>query len=661
MKGSDNNTTYQIDSKYNNNIKPSARLINPLAGGLTDSKSPHSLSMKHFWSGFGSLMCINLANIIVTHSYNEKIVFVFYIYLVSQVVQLALSYCTFRRPLRANLVLLFGYASVHLIITDPTLYSSFMDLDSSPVSSLQQLLLLTVLFSQFIERKFVLTLSLVFALISLGLLINSSTSIPRNIIEFFILLTLDLYTFVIKKSSPTTSQTKDDSNVTPLEEILDLLTNSVTLVNYIGDNCGFCRSLSESAMDSVASAITKLQSCKNIYSTKLEKITRNMDEDDRVFIEQNAHNTDSLASFDGELPINRRSRSESALQVNKLSGLLKSLGKDWNFNTFFLKECTEGTPLAVAGIYIISRFKIDSVFKLDDTKLESFLKDLESKYLPNPYHNSCHAADVMSSFLCFLNSSELLPQCSDIELLSGILSTLAHDAGHPAKNNRYLIITKSSIAIQYNDISVLENMHSTILFQVLQSSELLEAMSSDQWSIFRKLSIEMILATDMSKHFDIVETFKTKYLNSADITRADVRFDIFKVIIKAADIGHTAKAIDLHKKWCEQVIEEFFLQGDQEKKLSLPISMYCDRENTNIGKSQSGFIKNLVLPLFIGLNNVLGSKFVEDMCIRQLEQNQQYWENMSDLSRNHTFVDKIDGQQTVLRRRSSLPLKQSQN
>ena len=58
----------------------------------------------------------------------------------------------------------------------------------------------------------------------------------------------------------------------------------------------------------------------------------------------------------------------------------------------------------------------------------------------------------------------------------------------------------------------------------------------------------MILATDMSKHFDLLETFKTKYSCGSDISRADIRLDIFKLIIKASDIGHAAKTIDLHKK-----------------------------------------------------------------------------------------------------------------
>jgi len=46
------------------------------------------------------------------------------------------------------------------------------------------------------------------------------------------------------------------------------------------------------------------------------------------------------------------------------------------------------------------------------------------------------------------------------------------------------------------------------------------------------------------------------------------------------------------------VSEEFCQQGDEEKKLGLPVSPLCDRETLNVAKSQVGFFNFLVLPLF---------------------------------------------------------------
>lgn len=55
--------------------------------------------------------------------------------------------------------------------------------------------------------------------------------------------------------------------------------------------------------------------------------------------------------------------------------------------------------------------------------------------------------------------------------------------------------------------------------------------------------------------------------------------------IKCADISHTAKSIELHILWTNLLVEEFFMQGDEERQLNLPISMYCDRQDSNIPKS----------------------------------------------------------------------------
>lgn len=629
-----------------------------LNSSLTEIKlSPvgKTLVMRKFMAGLGGLYLLSLVNLIVDFEYDDKVQMVFYVFIGSSVLLLPSCYLAYKSPKKVTIMVLYCLFNLHLIFTDSKVYVASHHFAS--VSCLELIILSVSVFSTITEKFLYLTGSLANAVLGFALLLRTQETVSKLIIELFLVFLMTFFWFFHKSCQTFPSSKANESALTPLEDILELVKSTFNKLASISDNCGICKIYLDSANDSLLNVYHKLMTSKNIYSTQLEKITKNMDDEDKVFIEQNAHDSVSIQSFMGELPLTRRTRSESAIQVSKLGGILKNLGKEWNFNTFFLKECADGCPLELAGLYTLTRYKLDSTFRLNEP--EVFLKDLESRYLPNPYHNSAHGADVMNSYLFLLTSSDLYSQCTDIELLAGIISCLGHDVGHPARNNRFLIITKDEIAIQYNDISVLENMHSTIVFQLIQKNKLLNELTSEQWSSFRRVSIEMILATDMSKHFDIVETFKTKYSNAADITRAEVRFDLFKMIIKASDIGHAAKTIDLHKKWCEQVIEEFYTQGDLEKKLGLPVSMYCDRETTNIGKSQSGFIKNIVSPLFLTLNTVLSSRSVETMCIDQLDENRTYWENYSDLSRKHTFVDKLDTQQTIARRRSSLPLKQN--
>jgi len=53
--------------------------------------------------------------------------------------------------------------------------------------------------------------------------------------------------------------------------------------------------------------------------------------------------------------------------------------------------------------------------------------------------------------------------------MSYILAAACHDVDHTGVNNIYLIQSRDKLVIRYNDISVLENHHVAIIFDVLRS------------------------------------------------------------------------------------------------------------------------------------------------------------------------------------------------
>lgn len=69
-------------------------------------------------------------------------------------------------------------------------------------------------------------------------------------------------------------------------------------------------------------------------------------------------------------------------------------------------------------------------------------------------------------------------------------------------------------------------------------------------------------------------------------------------IIHASDISNPIKTWNPCFNWTNKVMEEFWNQGDEERKLGLPISYLCDKYTTNMAKSQGGFIDFVVKPLF---------------------------------------------------------------
>jgi len=57
-------------------------------------------------------------------------------------------------------------------------------------------------------------------------------------------------------------------------------------------------------------------------------------------------------------------------------------------------------------------------------------------------------------------------------------------------------------------------------------------------------------------------------------------------MIHCADLSNPTKPLDLYRQWTDRIMQEFFAQGDTERKLGLDISPMCDRYTATVEKSQ---------------------------------------------------------------------------
>ena len=117
--------------------------------------------------------------------------------------------------------------------------------------------------------------------------------------------------------------------------------------------------------------------------------------------------------------------------------------------------------------------------------------------------------------------------------------------------------------------------------------------------VFRHLYIDLILATDLGQHFDILGKFKSKIENQ-DLVSAprENKTLILQVAIKCADGSNPAKPFSVYERWTERIVDEFYIQGDEERRRKMPVSPFMDRANPNIAKSQMGFIDFVVSPIY---------------------------------------------------------------
>ena len=174
-------------------------------------------------------------------------------------------------------------------------------------------------------------------------------------------------------------------------------------------------------------------------------------------------------------------------------------------------------------------------------------------------------------------------------------------------------------------------MHSALTYELLAQGQVLEPLSREQWLTMRKIVVDLILATDMGKHFEIMERFVAKYSGRIlPFPEFDDRLTLYRICIKSADIAHAGKSAELHEKWTQRVVDEFFHQGDLEREQNLPISPFCDRFKADIPKDQKGFIQGVVKPLFVALNSVVQSETIDGTILAQLDLNIDYWRRRSE-------------------------------
>lgn len=213
----------------------------------------------------------------------------------------------------------------------------------------------------------------------------------------------------------------------------------------------------------------------------------------------------------------------------------------------------------------------------------------------NPYHNNLHAADVAQTCHHLLSQTGLMHWLTDLEIFATLVAALIHDYEHTGTTNNFHVMSGSDTALLYNDRAVLENHHISAAFRVLKDDEcnILQNLSRDEYRELRTLIIDMVLATDMSFHFQQLKNMKNL------LTLAEPQVDKSKalsLVLHCCDISHPAKRWDIHHKWTMLLLEEFFRQGDLERELGLPFSPLCDRNNTLVAESQIGFIEFIVEP-----------------------------------------------------------------
>jgi len=366
------------------------------------------------------------------------------------------------------------------------------------------------------------------------------------------------------------------------------------------------------------------------------------------------------------LPVEWTSLDHESKQ--KLAKLLSfdSLSR-WDYDMIEVVKLSNGSPLLLVGWAIMgspyaqqamaidlgqesgadSGYNFITQFSIHMPSLCSFLRTVEADYLPNPYHNSTHVADVVQTLHTMLQLGGKDYAASPLELFSILVAAVIHDVKHPGLNNNFQVNSHSELAVQFNDVSVLENNSIAWLFKKLLGRnrdftiDIFCGLSNEQFSKMRTIIIRSVLETDMTHHFSLLkrmriheEMLRGKVTNdwfqsyNIDGVKFDPSLDMLYFLLHQADISNPAKPYPLFTIWAENILAECYAQGDQEASLSLPKSPLCDRMTTDKKQCQIGFIKFVVQPSYQLLGDII-PQFATTVfpCI---ERSLKYWEEEYD-------------------------------
>jgi len=241
--------------------------------------------------------------------------------------------------------------------------------------------------------------------------------------------------------------------------------------------------------------------------------------------------------------------------------------------------------------------------------LDRLVRRVGHHYRFVPYHSWHHALCVVqqtAAILMRLLDSSAPPPLSDKERFMLMLAALVHDVDHPGHSNFFEVASRSSLALLYNDQSVLENHHLALAFNIMSNAsyDVFRCWTKEETTEARKIIIACVLATDMSAH----ESFQEDLLRRAKrmVSQCNAAGDSASIaslspspydeqqqqqqqlpfnlsnkkdvialcccLLHAADISNPTRPFSVSAHISMSAIKEFQQQAEAERELNLPVT-----------------------------------------------------------------------------------------
>jgi hypothetical protein len=264
----------------------------------------------------------------------------------------------------------------------------------------------------------------------------------------------------------------------------------------------------------------------------------------------------------------------------------------YNFNAYEIKN---KNILCVFAYLLFDKLFDFKNININKDKLYEFIK-LVSKYYYNVhFHNFNHVIFVLQYTYLLIIETKLINTIDDYELFALMISALVHDIDHPGYNNTFMINTKNNIAKKYNYISVLENHHITVAFNILDKINLLNNLSSTKYNKIKAIIYSCIISTDMTNNDILINKFNNKLNEGFDLNNNKML--LYSMIIHIADLSNQLRPPHISFEGSSRIHSEYLNQVVKETELGIPISKFMILHNMQtINQNELRFCINIVKP-----------------------------------------------------------------
>ena len=239
----------------------------------------------------------------------------------------------------------------------------------------------------------------------------------------------------------------------------------------------------------------------------------------------------------------------------------------------------------------------DHAFEME--KLCRFILTVRKNYRSVEYHNWQHGFHVAHALARMITDHK--NKFSMLEKMSLVIGGICHDLDHRGYNNDFFKKLKLPLAALYST-SVMEQHHykQTITILHAEGNDIFSFLTADQHKDVLEMIRKNIIATDLALYFP-----NQKHLaglienNSFDMNVLEHREALLSLMMTGADLCAVSKPWETQRKTTDDLYEEFYRQGDEEKRRGMaPIPMMDRANKDEIPKQQVGFIAFICLPLY---------------------------------------------------------------